>query len=195
MKPVMTMITSSDYKFALAQQILGNYFDLRRLECSIPEYQFLDVKTVVKYKASLAYIKCKSPVLVDDAGIYLAACEGYPGALAKFVKSRLGMNGVLRMLNGQSRYAESVVAVAYCDEATAKNPVIFEGRVRGRISDLPTDTDFPKSAGFGHLFIPHGARMPYIHIPEAQKGKYSERTIALNQFLDWAKENILPKEI
>ena len=192
-KPELTMVTSSDYKFVLAQQILGDYFDLKREKYSIPEYQFLDVKTVVKYKASLAYVKCKGPVLVDDAGIYLAACEGYPGALAKFVKSRVGMNGVLRMLNGQSRYAESVVVIAYCNETMHKDPVVFEGRMRGRISELPIDTDFPETAGFAHLFIPHGAGMPYIHLPEEERKKYSERIIAMTQFLNWAKENILPK--
>lgn len=97
------------------------------------------------------------------------------------------------MLNGQSRYAESVVVVAYSDETRYKDPAIFEGRIRGKISELPINTDFPESAGFAHLFIPQGTSIPYIHIPEEERKKYSERIIALRQFLDWAKENILPK--
>ncbi len=199
MKKDLYFVTSSDYKFKKAEEILGNCFNLYSVLLDLPEHQKIEVKEVAEAKAIDAYRilnasgESKHPVLIDDAGIYLKAYRSFPGALAKFTKAGLGMSGILRLLSGMDRSAESVTTIAYCDETLfqKKSSIAFEARRSGVIADMDLDTPFLPTSGFAHIFIPDGSSVPWIRIPDDRKDLFSERVDALRKFLDWAKRNVL----
>lgn len=149
----VTYVTGNWAKIASARQVLeplGYVVDNVKMET--PEIQADDVTDVAKYSAKWAANELNTPVLKNDTGLFVNGLKGFPGVYTHYVDDTLGVDGLLKLMNGlEDRSAYFKECIAYCEPG--KEPVVFEGITKGII-------DTKKSGKYGwswdFVFIPDG---------------------------------------
>jgi XTP/dITP diphosphohydrolase len=145
--------------FPVAQRVLD-----------LPEPQALDPADVVEAKARAAFDVLRSPLLVEDSGLAIAAWGGFPGALVKWMEKTAGLDGIARMLDPfPDRSATAICVVALFDGSGLR---VSRGETRGSIVPAPRG-----DGGFGwdRLFAPEGDRRTFAEMPHAEKDRISHR--------------------
>ncbi|CAN5643075.1 XTP/dITP diphosphatase [soil metagenome] len=179
-------VTSNEHKRREAAEILG--FELESAGPEVPEIQSLDVAEVAAAKARAAYELLgppPHPVLVEDSGLVIEACNGLPGALTKWFIQSVGSEGVLRMLpSGAERAAYAVCAVAVVGGIAGESVRVFEGIVPGKLALEPQG-----ASGFGWdpIFIPKGEERTYAQMGK-DKHEDSHRARAFRAVREWFEE-------
>ncbi len=180
----VVFVTSNEHKAKEMSHILGFNVDAETID--LPEIQSLSVEEVAATKAKQAYAKVKSPVIVEDTGIYMDAFDGFPGALAKWFVTSLGHETVCRSLDipkNRNAYAETCIAFY-----NGKSLKTFTGRIYGSISMHARG-----QSGFGwdQIFVPTGYKRTFAEMTMEEKAKISMRGIAgrkLKKFLAGMKK-------
>jgi XTP/dITP diphosphohydrolase len=184
--PSVWFATSNDHKFEEAGFVLREFgILLRRLPSKGPELQSGDPSEVALHAAAEAFRTERRPLFVEDTGLFIECLRGFPGTSASFAFQTLGLDGILKLMDGMSaRGAEFVSAVAYCGGSS--EPCVFTGRLKGRVALRPSG-----QAGFGFdpIFVPAGKRRTLAQMTFAQKCAISHRARALRAFGGWLSLN------
>jgi XTP/dITP diphosphohydrolase len=180
-------VTSNSGKFAEVEQFLKRHapeIALTRVDMDIPEIQSMDQQAVAIDKAQKAWNKLKSPLLIDDAGIYFDRWNQFPGVLTKYVFQGLGMEGVKRLIDaGDTGYF--ALWLVYVDEQGVLHP--FEGKCLGRLTNRFKGTAH-EELPYDLCFIPDGLEQTYAEIKNNPAYEsYFYRIRAVQAFLDWFK--------
>lgn len=160
-------VTRTLAKFGI--QVIPRHLDFTELQDD-------DIENVVTHKLEEAVKVINGPVLVDDTGVFLAAYDKFPGALAGYVLRSLGYKGFLNLLNNEERKVtlETVAAIHIPGTGTK----VFKGRCLGRIAESTSgagNNAFP----LDRLFIPDGESKTFAEMDSEEKSKYSARVKAL----------------
>ncbi|MFD1427481.1 non-canonical purine NTP pyrophosphatase [Kroppenstedtia sanguinis] len=184
---ILPFATQNQGKLTEARQVLepmGIQVDPLPLDLAEPD--FGSVEEVTREKLRQVQAMGYQRGMVDDAGIFFNAYDGFPGILSKRVFQRIGYKGVMRLLEGESREAwfEGAVAVLW-DGETA----IFSGKTPGHLlkadpADLSPEPDFP----FNPIFIPRGDERTLSQMSPQERKKYSYRRKALEELASWLKQ-------
>lgn len=155
---------------------MARYFSgiaqVRHVALEIPEFRDNDVGVIARAKAEYAWESLREPVMVDDTGFFIHALKGFPGPYAAYVLDTIGMEGILRLLEGvadRSAYFET--AIGYADEEGTVR--IFRGRVDGTIVSPRGNGGF----GYDPIFEVDGRTLAELTTDE--KGAISHRGRAL----------------
>lgn len=109
-------ITSNRGKIEyLYNALLGVDINILSRNLNITEIQSDSFEEVSKDKAIKAFNILKKPLVVEDGGICLNVCNGLPGVFTKYVIKRLGIEGILKLLEGKDRKACLVSVATYVD--------------------------------------------------------------------------------
>ncbi|MEM2724904.1 MAG: non-canonical purine NTP pyrophosphatase, partial [Candidatus Nezhaarchaeales archaeon] len=73
------------------------------VQAKILEIQSDDISEVARFRAKEAYRQLRRPVIVEDAGLFIDALNGFPGPYSSYVFKTIGINGVLRLMKGVRR--------------------------------------------------------------------------------------------
>ncbi|MDD4447767.1 MAG: XTP/dITP diphosphatase, partial [Methanothrix sp.] len=122
-------VTSNKGKFAEARAILE---DIVQRDIGYVEIQADTLEEVALYGMEEVASRLVGPVMLEDAGLFVEALQGFPGVYSAYVQKTIGNAGILRLmgsLENRSAYFKSVVAYA---EPGIKT-VIFSGEVHGQI--------------------------------------------------------------
>lgn len=169
--------SSNQDKFDEARSILSEFgIDIKLFKCSLEEIQTCTLEEVAQHKANLAYLLCSKPVIVEDAGLFIAALKGFPGPYSSFVFETIGNKGILKMLS-KKRSAVFQSVIAYCEKK--QDVMLFEAKVRGKISRRLQG----KRWGYDPIFIPEGQTLTYSKLKN--KNELSHRYLALKKFASW----------
>jgi XTP/dITP diphosphohydrolase len=115
-------------------------------------------------------------VLVEDSGLFIEALAGFPGPFSSYVFKKIGIMGVLKLLEGVShRRACYRAAVAF---TIGDSIDVEEGEVCGVISTTPRGD---KGFGFDPIFIPEGYEETMAELGEEIKNTISHRAIAIRR--------------
>lgn len=167
-------VSSNEGKIIEAQHILG--FPLKIAKLSLHEIQSLDVEEIVRIKAEDAYRQIQQPLLVDDAGMYIEAWNGFPGPFIKFVSDAGGPDLLLQMMRSETnRKAYFQASIGYHD---GKDIHIFSGKVFGHVTDEKRGEN---GWGFDPVFQPDGHTLTLSEMTLEDKNKISHRKFALEQ--------------
>ncbi|MDA4135727.1 MAG: RdgB/HAM1 family non-canonical purine NTP pyrophosphatase [Thaumarchaeota archaeon] len=140
-----------------------------------------DTTDVASYSAREAARKYGRAVMVEDAGLFVEALDGFPGPFSAYVFKTIGIEGLLALLEREkSRSAAFRSAVAYC--APDGEPHVFEGEVRGRITRSPKGRN---GFGFDPVFLPTGSRKSMGELTLEEKCAISHRGEAMRKFAAW----------
>lgn len=179
-KHVIYVVTSNPGKFREIKLILSDVADVRQLSVNKVEIQSDRLEEVALYSALNAYLVSRKPLIVEDAGLFIKALNGFPGVYSSYVYKTLGVNGILKLMEGisdRSAYFKSVVV--YVDERGAKT---FTGIVNGVIAYEARGLG---GFGFDPIFIPEGYNRTFAEMSIEEKCKISHRARALQELKKW----------
>jgi XTP/dITP diphosphohydrolase len=186
---VVFFATGNIHKFAEARSILT------RLDIAVGMLRVKDVEIqsdslveIAKSSALDAFKRCGLPVIVEDAGLFIDALKGFPGAYAAQAYQTIGNKGLLKLMEGvEDRKAVFRSAIAYCG-SEAKAPVVFEGVAEGEITMDERSGSGESGFGFDPIFQPSGNSKTFAEITLEEKNDFSHRAKAVRKFAEWYKK-------
>ncbi len=178
------VVTSNPGKAEEFKELFSEYGLRFRIEpMKTPEIQAVDLKLIAESSAVYAYSVLREPVMVEDAGLFIDTLNGFPGPFSSYVFKTIGINGVLKLLEGvEDRRARFLSVIAFYSPIT--EPVkIFTGEVEGYISKEPRGS---KGFGFDPIFVPtEGDGRTFGEMDVSEKNKFSHRARSARKFIEW----------
>ncbi|MEM1524857.1 MAG: XTP/dITP diphosphatase [Nitrososphaerales archaeon] len=180
--------TSNIHKFTEVSNILSKYginvIMVRRKILEIQSDNLIEIATQSLYNALKS--GTKTPLILEDSGLFIRSLNGFPGPYSSYVYRTIGLNGILKILEGvEDRQAEFKSVIAFADKSM--NIKSFIGVVKGRISYEARGT---YGFGFDPIFIPNHLSKTFGEMPPQEKNKYSHRAKALMKFINWSLKEI-----
>jgi XTP/dITP diphosphohydrolase len=185
---VIFFATNNLNKFDEARRVLAEYnVAVGMLRVKSLEVQSESLEDIAKASALDAFDKCRLPIIVEDAGLFIDALNGFPGPYAAYAYKTVGNQGLLRLMkNVKARSAHFESAVAYFS-ADLKSPVCFQGDVIGEITDEERRGSGRSGFGFDPIFKPLSSSKTFAEMGIAEKNEHSHRARALRKFAEWYK--------
>jgi len=182
---VIFFATNNINKFHEARKALAKYkMAVGMLRIKALEIQSESLEEIAETSVFYAFKKFSLPVIVEDAGLFIDALNGFPGAYAAYVYKSIGNKGILKLMEDvENRKAKFQSVIAY-HSSELKSPICFKGEVNGRI----TKEERQGNSGFGFdpIFEPlNGRRRTFAEMTVEEKNKYSHRAKALRRFAEW----------
>jgi XTP/dITP diphosphohydrolase len=167
--------TGNKGKVTTFRNTMSKYgIDVEQVPMEIPEPRSDEVREIAREKAAYAFRKIGKPCIALDAGFYIDSLNGFPKAFVNFALNTIGVEGMLKLLNGRSRGCEFRHCIAYMD-SRLKEPECFEAHVRGTMARAKKGV--LKSFNWSKLslvFVPEGEKRTLAQMSESEY--YSWRT-------------------
>jgi len=162
------LVTGNLDKLAEAERICG--FSLRHEEIDLPEIQSSDLAEVAREKALEAWRRLQQPVIIDETSLELAALNGFPGPLVKFMLDAVGPEGIAGTAAALADSGASAVCLLVLYDG--RDMVFGQGRTEGRLV-LPARG--AGGFGFDTVFEPEGKTLTFAELGEAGKDEIGHR--------------------
>ena len=178
---MITFITGNEHKVIEAENIFKVHgIELEHIDLGYMEPQGT-LEEVAMFGAKYASRELNRPVIVEDAGLFIKALNGFPGTYSHFVQDTLGNQNILKLMDGVSdRYAEFRSVIGYC--APNSEPKIFLGKVVGEIAvEERGDLGF----AFDPLFYVPSLDKTFGELTTDEKNQFSHRKNSLEKFIKW----------
>lgn len=168
MRPSFVLVTGNPGKLAEAERILGTPVDSVGLD--LPEIQSLDLREVLEAKAEEAWRRVGRALVVEEAGLELAALNGFPGPLVKWMLDAVGPEGLARtaLALGEPR-ATARCLLLYTD---GERRIVGEGVTPGTLV-LPPRGE--RGFGWDPVFRPDGSELTFGELDGPAKDAVSHR--------------------
>jgi len=75
----------------------------------LPEPRSDDLREIAKEKVLFAYKKIGKPCIVLDSGFYVHSLNGFPKKFVNFVLETIGIEGILKLVNGNHGIVNSEI--------------------------------------------------------------------------------------
>lgn len=170
------LVTGNPGKLAEARRIFAG--ELRSLAIDLPEIQSLDLGEVVRAKGEEAWRRVGRPLIVEETGLELAALNGFPGPLVKWMLTAIGPEGLAKTaLAWGDQRATARCLLLYRD---GEREVIAEGVCTGKLVLPPRG-----EGGFGWdpVFEPNGSQKTFGELTGELKDRLGHRGRAWRQLL------------
>ncbi len=162
------LVSGNRGKIAEARRLTG--LDLEAVELDLPEIQSLDLLEVLAAKGEEAWRRLGRPLVVEEAGLGLAAMNGFPGPLVKWMLEAVGAEGLARTaLALENTDATATCALLYRD---AHRTLVAEGKTAGTLLLPPRG---PHGFGWDPVFLPEGETRTFGELTGAEKDSVSHR--------------------
>jgi non-canonical purine NTP pyrophosphatase (RdgB/HAM1 family) len=170
------LVTGNPGKLAEARRIVGP--SLAAVDLDLPEIQSLDVAEVLAAKAEAAYREVGAPIVVEETALELAAMNGFPGPLVRWMLEAVGPEGIARAAAalGDPRATARCALRAWDGERLVDGT----GETRGRLA-LPARGG--NGFGWDPVFVPEGGERTYGELADADKDRIGHRGRAWRSLL------------
>ncbi|WP_408957369.1 XTP/dITP diphosphatase [Natrinema sp. 74] len=175
-------VTGNAGKVREAREYLSGIEPVEQVEYDYTEVQSDSLSEIAAHGAREAFEELghNEPVLVDDAGLFVDALEGFPGPYSAYVEDTVGVERLWRLAEtDENRRAHFRTALAYADEDGTET---FEGSVAGTLVAPRGEGGF----GYDPIFEYNGQTMAEMSTEE--KNAISHRGRALERFAEWYAE-------
>jgi XTP/dITP diphosphohydrolase len=180
--------TSNINKFNEAREVLAeSRIALGMLRIKSLEIQSESLEEIAQASVIEAFRRYRLPMVVEDAGLFVDALNGFPGPYAAYVYRTVGNEGLLRLMEGiDSREAKFKSVVAYFS-SELESPMCFEGTVTGEIVRRERKATNKMGFGFDPIFKPDNSDRTFAQMNVVEKSKRSHRAAAFRKFAEWYK--------
>lgn len=179
-------ITGNKGKFSEVKEKLKTLdVEIIQKDIGYPEVQADSLEEVVRYGIEHIREKFSNPFIIEDAGLFINALEGFPGVYSKYVFFTIGCKGILKLLEDR-RKRTAVFRSVYAYSEPKKEPTLFIGECIGTIAAKEKG-----EGGFGYdpIFISKGESRTFAEMSISEKNMFSHRGKALDKLVDFLKEN------
>ncbi|MEM0120455.1 MAG: RdgB/HAM1 family non-canonical purine NTP pyrophosphatase [Thermoprotei archaeon] len=178
----IAFVTHNKHKFVEASNLVSEWgINLVMIQLNKIELQASSLRDVAIHAAIEAYGHLKKPLIVEDAGLFIEALNGFPGVYSSYTYSTIGVKGLTTLLikeRNRSAFFEAVVV--YFDGKELKT---FSGHVYGFILNKPIGK---KGFGFDPIFSPKELfPKSFGQMSVREKNKFSHRAQAFTAFAKW----------
>jgi len=170
-------LSSNPHKLKEVKQIFSEFgIEVEPLAGRKVEIQANSLSEIVEYAAKVAAKEHKvRPIVLEDSGFFVHALNGFPGPYSHYVYDTIGVEGVLKLLEGVANRKAHFECAAAC--VCSDDLVEIEvGRVYGSVAEEPRGE---KGFGFDPIFVPEGYDKTFAELGEEVKNKISHRASAL----------------
>ena len=153
-------------------------FKWKRVRLEEPQEATLERVAVKKVEHAFSIVK--KPVVVEDSGLFIKALRNFPGVYSSYVYSTIGVDGILKLLEGvkeRSAYFKCVIALKLSEK---ERPVLFKGVCYGSIAEKARGSE---GFGFDPIFIPRGYDKTFAEDIE-MKNRVSHRYRAIKKLVE-----------
>jgi non-canonical purine NTP pyrophosphatase (RdgB/HAM1 family) len=166
--PAFVLVTGNPGKLVEARRLAGCDFEAAAVD--LPEIQSLDLAEVLQVKAEAAWAQLGRPLVVEDVGLELAALNGFPGPLVKWMLVAVGAEGIARAAAalGDPRAVARCLLLYKDGERT----VTAEGVTEGTLV-LPGRGVY--GFGWDPVFLPAGSELTFGELTGQEKDAVSHR--------------------
>lgn len=187
---ILYFVTGNKSKFNEVLKIFQNQkvkFTLQQLDIETVEIQANTIKNVALFKLNSVKDKINSSFFIEDAGFFVdKPLKGFPGVFSSYVFKTIGNEGILRLIDdfeGSRAHFSAVIALYF---KPLDKILIFEGEVRGKVSDKIRGKG---GFGFDPIFIPNLIpNKTFSELKMEEKNKISHRGQALKKLISFFKE-------
>ncbi|MBS3132387.1 non-canonical purine NTP pyrophosphatase [Candidatus Woesearchaeota archaeon] len=170
----INLITSNPGKVTELSRYLAPEIKVNHIRHEYRELRSDSTEEIAEEAAKRLANELKKAVVVEDSGIFINTLKGFPGTCSKYVHVRIGLKGLLKLMEGKkdrSCYYKSVLA--YCKPG--KEPISFAGEEKGAIAEKERG-----NFGFGHdpIFIPESSKSTYGEMKDCHDRKKFRRMAA-----------------
>lgn len=176
----MIFVSHNRHKFEEITEI----FEKRGLDLQWKNLEYEEIQadsTEVISRSSCNSLKGEitGDFFIEDTGLYIDSLHGFPGPYSSYVVERIGLPGILKLLEGKDRNAHFLTVVSACLNGEIMQ---FSGVSQGSISHEARG-DF----GFGYdpIFIPEGSKKTLSEMTITEKNSVSHRARAVSLLLDF----------
>jgi XTP/dITP diphosphohydrolase len=183
---VIFFATNNINKFNEARKILVEYnVAMGMLRVKSLEIQSESLEEIAKASVEDAFKRVHLPIIVEDAGLFIHALDGFPGPYAAYTYKTIGNHGLLKLMrNVKNREAHFESVIAYLSAQT-KTPICFHGRVDGLVTTEERRRDGKSGFGFDPIFQPSKSRRTFAEMAINAKNRHSHRAKAMRKFAEW----------
>lgn len=187
---VIFFATGNIDKFEEARKVLAEYkIAVGMLRAKALEIQSDSLEEIAKTSVIDAFRSCNLPLIVEDAGLFVDALNGFPGPYAAYAYKTIGNRGLLKLMeNIENRKAKFHSVIAY-HSAELKSPMCFKGEVAGEITKKERRGKRESGFGFDPIFKPAKSNKTFAEMTTVEKNKHSHRAQALRKFAEWYKKS------
>lgn len=159
--------------------------DIIQKDLGYPEIQTDSLENVALFGAEYVQKKLDQPFILEDAGLFIDALDGFPGVYSAYVFYKIGCSGILTLLDGlNDNKRKATFKSVYAYGESGKNPMFFIGECSGIISKKTLGEH-----GFGYdpIFIPDGEIRTFAQMETEEKNLFSHRGKSLEKLKDFIK--------
>ncbi len=173
-------ITSNKGKLVeAAEKLKPAGYSVLQNNLGYPEIQADSLEEVVTSGILHIQERFEKPFIIEDAGLFIEALQGFPGVYSKYVFFTIGLAGILRLMDDQGN-RKAVFRSVYAYKQPKSEPVIVIGECAGTITNKPQG-----SHGFGYdpIFIPEKESKTFGEMTIEEKNRFSHRANALEKLI------------
>jgi XTP/dITP diphosphohydrolase len=187
---VIFFATDNIHKFNETRKVLVEHkIAVGMLRAKALEIQSDNLEEIAKTSVVDAFKRCNLPVIVEDAGLFIDALNGFPGPYAAYAYKTIGNKGLLKLMEKiENRKARFQSVIAYYS-AELKSPICFKGEALGEITKEERRGKRESGFGFDPIFKPAESNKTFAEMTTVEKNKYSHRAQALRKFAEWYKKS------
>lgn len=180
---IILFATDNVNKFNEARKVLAEFkIAVGMLRVKRLEVQSDSLEEIAKTSVLDSFGRCRLPIIVEDAGLFVNELSGFPGPYAAYVYRTVGNDGLLRLMQKVSvRKAKFESAVAYMSDRQ-ELPVCFKGEVTGEITNEEQRGANQMGFGFDPIFRPDNSSKTFAEMTISEKNGFSHRAMALRKF-------------
>ncbi|UCF59532.1 MAG: XTP/dITP diphosphatase [Candidatus Bathyarchaeota archaeon] len=180
---VAFFVTGNIHKFNEVRHVLAKYkVATALLRAKASEIQDDNIENIAKASVRDAVERCRLPIFVEDAGLFIDALNGFPGPYSSYMYRTIGIKGILKLMKEvEKRNAYFHSVIAFC--SPKESPKCFHGKVKGKISQEERGNS---GFGFDPIFKPSDSpNRTFAEMATEEKNKFSHRAQALRKFAEW----------
>jgi len=184
---VVLLVTSNVHKFNEARQILGEYGIATAVLKNIRavEIQDDDIKNIAIARAMNVFEKCRLPIVVEDAGLFIRKLADFPGPYSSYVYRTIGNDGLLKLMENMTDRRACFRSVVAFLSPKIHAPICFNGEVEGRITEEKLGR---QGFGFDPIFEPSHSSKTYGQMTVEEKNQLSHRASSFRGFAEFYRE-------
>jgi XTP/dITP diphosphohydrolase len=181
---VVFLVTSNIHKFEEVRRVLSEFSTATAVLKKVAAVEIQDdhIENIAKASARDAAKKCRLPIIVEDAGLFIQSLESFPGPYSSYVYRTIGNDGILKLMEevlNRNACFKSAVAF-FCP--SMEEPLCFTGEVKGKIVE---ESRGKQGFGFDPIFAPFSSTKTFAEMTLKEKNNYSHRALSIGKFAQW----------